>query len=321
MSKEDSFIMKGVAIMIMLFFHLFEPKVQLYNGTMYAVLARANNPVPFYLILSGYGLFIVNRKTDFHRYSRLINLYIHYWIISLIFILMGYFICNKVFAIDALTILLNMIGYNTSYNHECWFLLPYVLLALSSPFLFKFLDWIRIKYSIVIFYGIYILSSYMNRYEFFRGNAFQYFYLLFPFVLGALMVKSDFIRLSRDFLQKYKIYPWILLLLIVVARCFVYTGAVISFYAAAFITLFVLAKRPIFVDNILMHLGKHSMNMWMIHTWFCYYLFHDFIYGFKYPILIWLVLIVISYLSSVIVNLITVPLIKILRTDKIQPKC
>ena len=87
MSKEDSFIMKGVAIMIMLFFHLFEPKVQLYNGTMYAVLARANNPVPFYLILSGYGLFIVNRKTDFHRYSRLINLYIHYWIISLIFIL------------------------------------------------------------------------------------------------------------------------------------------------------------------------------------------------------------------------------------------
>ncbi len=34
-----------------------------------------------------------------------------------------------------------------------------------------------------------------------------------------------------------------------------------------------------------MFIGKFSTSVWLIHTWFCYYLFHDFIYGFHYPIL------------------------------------
>ena len=30
-----------------------------------------------------------------------------------------------------------------------------------------------------------------------------------------------------------------------------------------------------------MLMGKHSTNIWLVHTFFCYYYFHDFIYGFK----------------------------------------
>lgn len=55
-------------------------------------------------------------------------------------------------------------------------------------------------------------------------------------------------------------------------------------------------------------LGDHSMNMWMIHTWFCYYLFHSFIYSLTYPIAIFIVLTVISYLSSIVVNFIARPI-------------
>jgi len=39
--------------------------------------------------------------------------------------------------------------------------------------------------------------------------------------------------------------------------------------------------------------------MWMTHSFFCYHLFHDFIYGFKYPLVIYIVLIVISYVVSI----------------------
>lgn len=42
--------------------------------------------------------------------------------------------------------------------------------------------------------------------------------------------------------------------------------------------------------------------MWMIHSWFCYYLFHDWIYGFRYPLVIMAVLVIISYLSAVVVG-------------------
>ena len=43
-------------------------------------------------------------------------------------------------------------------------------------------------------------------------------------------------------------------------------------------------------------------TMWFVHTYFCYYMFHDFIYSFKYPLAIYLVLISLSYLVAVIVD-------------------
>ena len=54
-----------------------------------------------------------------------------------------------------------------------------------------------------------------------------------------------------------------------------------------------------FFHNVLYKLGQYSMPMWMTHTFFAVYLFQDFIYGFKYPLLIWLILITISYLVSI----------------------
>lgn len=50
------------------------------------------------------------------------------------------------------------------------------------------------------------------------------------------------------------------------------------------------------------------MNMWMIHSWFCYYLFHGFIYSFSYPLLIFMVLTILSYLTSLIINIIIRPI-------------
>ena len=50
--------------------------------------------------------------------------------------------------------------------------------------------------------------------------------------------------------------------------------------------------------QFLMAMGKQSMVMWLTHSFFCYHIFHDFIYGFKYPLVIYIVLIVISYVIS-----------------------
>lgn len=50
------------------------------------------------------------------------------------------------------------------------------------------------------------------------------------------------------------------------------------------------------------------MNIWMIHSWFCYYLFHDFIYSFSYPLVIFAMLTVISYICSLVVNKIALPI-------------
>ena len=44
------------------------------------------------------------------------------------------------------------------------------------------------------------------------------------------------------------------------------------------------------------------MIVWFSHTFFSYYLFHDVIYGFKYPLVIFMVLMVISLLEGGIIR-------------------
>jgi hypothetical protein len=69
----------------------------------------------------------------------------------------------------------------------------------------------------------------------------------------------------------------------------------------AFIIIFCISHLQLhrLFHNIFYKLGQYSMPMWMTHTFFAVYLFQDFIYGFKYPLLIWIILITISYLGSI----------------------
>ena len=50
------------------------------------------------------------------------------------------------------------------------------------------------------------------------------------------------------------------------------------------------------------YVGKHSMNMYLTHTFIFGYFFADFIYGFKYPVLIFLALFTTSLLLSICIE-------------------
>ena len=71
MSKEYTDYLKGVAILLMVFLHLFTNKESDVNlGFLLSIndtplifyLTRICNPVPFFLILSGYGLYTIYNK-------------------------------------------------------------------------------------------------------------------------------------------------------------------------------------------------------------------------------------------------------------------
>ncbi len=48
-----------------------------------------------------------------------------------------------------------------------------------------------------------------------------------------------------------------------------------------------------------MELGHKSMAIWMIHTWFCCYLFREEVYSLKYPVFILGGVLIISYLTAI----------------------
>ncbi len=90
-------------------------------------------------------------------------------------------------------------------------------------------------------------------------------------------------------------------LLMIVRICFE-TGIFHVIYVAIFIVLFMQIKRVKWLDSFLCEMRHRSTSMWLVHSYFCYYLFHDFIYGFKYPLVIFLVLFVCSYISAFFID-------------------
>lgn len=214
MTRQESQAMKGVAILLMIFLHLFnqEGNVALCHNLLFIdetplvlILSRASNPVAFFLILGGYGLYRVYEKGDRHHWSRLAKLLIHYWIILLIFVTIGHFIRPTAYPGSFIKILSNVTGYETTYNGEMWFLLPYMVLSACSKPLFDFLKRFRAWMVVAATLFIHLCTSYcISRHgvSFFYSNYWAYdpllvFHLLFNFCLGAMLARSNFFeRLS-----------------------------------------------------------------------------------------------------------------------------
>lgn len=332
MEKTQSQMLKGIAILLMIFLHLFNQmgNVDLCKNFIYIggtpliyILSRAANPVPFFLILGGYGLYKVFEKGDKHRWSRLGKLYIHYWIILLIFVVIGHFIYPNRYPGSCVKLLANIASYDTSYNGEMWFLLPYAILSACAPILFRLILRIRAIYVVAFTLCVHICTSYcISRYgaAFLFGHMWAYnlllvFHLLFNFCLGAMAARTHFFeRFTNVFGNKLNTSAIAMggVLLIVINCVFKYN----FFYAFGIITCLLLMPLPQIIKAVLQKLGDQSMNMWMIHSWFCYYLFHNFIYSFAYPIVIFMVLTAISYFSSLIINRLSLPIERLFLTRK-----
>lgn len=324
MTKQESIIIKGVVILFMIYGHLFlypewsgvmyDSIFQIKNISLECLLTRATGPVGFYLLLGGYGMYyIYQNKGNRNQLPRIRNLYVNFWIVLFFYVLLGHIVKPDVYPGSIKTLIYNATGYITSYNAEWWFLLPYSLVILSSYWVFKFVDRINPLLAICgCFVGLFATSFIISRFGLqylytyhLRYNLFLYFHLLWEFVIGAMLLKMDFFRKAKLKIQRYlskNIYVVCALILLVALRCLFDTSAVQIFYIIAFIALFLSISRWAFVDKCLMILGNNSMNMWFIHTIFCYYLCKDFIYGFRYPIIIFIVTTLLSLACAIIVG-------------------
>jgi len=328
MSREQSNMIKGIAILMMVWIHLFVNGTENCHYSLFlssvpieVYIRDAMNPVPFFMIVSGYGVTysFYNKRIDIKRQLRKVCLlYVYYWLIMALFSVIRYFYTND-FNFTALDLLGNITGYNTSFNKEMWFLFPYCVIYLSSSYIISFLDLVfDSKKRVIMISALYIivfgLSKYLYSYMF-AGSYVQalYFpihhtiYLLLSFSLGFVLY---------NLLNEYKTphfsssINFLLLILLFVLKCCVPTSVFDCFYAFVFVWLFAGIKINNFVKNILTVFGTYSMLMWMTHTYYSKYVFPDFIYGFKYPLLIYIVLVLISLVTAVILKRVLEPLTK-----------
>lgn len=92
--------------------------------------------------------------------------------------------------------------------------------------------------------------------------------------------------------------------MMIVLHSFVQTLFVAAFMGIAFIVLFNLIDKPKFLENLLYYLSKHSTNMWLIHMFFYMIYFKKLVFAAKYPVFIFVWLVVLCLISSYVVKFI-----------------
>lgn len=321
MNKETSTIIKGVAILMMLFYHLFgrddikeicTPLLYISNTPLVHYISNACYPVSFFMILSGYGLTYCYKRNQLSLNSqskRLLKLYIHYWMVLVIFVTIGHFIKPYIYPNNLIHILANIIGIKCTYNGETWFLLPYAIISLLSYWIINFVYKLNEKKKIIITLLIYSIIFLLARHlgyhlpqdailETLLIQPVYIVQLTFYFSLGILLF-----RLLENEPDAFKNIKSINYLIIIIMAFFIKSMIKITIADGiyAFIIIFCInhLSLPKYIDRTLYQLGRYSMPMWMTHTFFSVYLFQDFIYRFQYPIIIYLVLVVVTFTVSI----------------------
>lgn len=319
MTKEQTNILKGIAILMMLFLHLFngsnltdvcEPLLFIGSTPLVHIISKACNPVGIFLMLSGYGLSYTyfRGKLSFNgQEHRLFKLYIHYWIILLIFVSIGSFVRPEKYPGSLSDIIMNFTSISNSYNSETWFLFAYALLSLTSVWIFKCIDKLGCVKSIIITWILYMISCYITSRYIAVNKAYTewytyiitYFNVLFSFVIGAVFHRQvEKGKGSIPFLHSHKLTTFAILMTLIIINFFISSAATSYLFEFSYIFLLLHLTFNGITKRFLIAMGKQSMVMWLTHSFFCYHIFHDFIYGFKYPLVIYIVLIVISYVVS-----------------------
>lgn len=300
--------------------------------------------VAVFMFLGGYSLFVscVSRKNGTVQvknilYHKIIRLYSAYWKVFLIFVPVGFLFfggqqqycnswsqCTRFIENSFLVTIPEFFGVTSYINSEWWLFRTY-LFALFEGFIFIELfknkrDLYRECAAIIIwnilisqvfpaltalpaFYG---LSSNIWYQNLFMINEYAS-----GFFVGIVFAKYDvFTSWKRLFENRKKVEKIVLSLFAAAGVVYLKVYSLPSSCDLLLAPIFVMACA-IFVEEtgvfkrILMFLGGYSTNMWLIHSFYCYYFyfFVKIVYGLKNPVISMVILTILSLGSSILVDL------------------
>ena len=314
---------------MMLFLHLFNRD---YKGLFQPLLFIGSQPLSYYISLfcdacvpifafvSGYGLYLKYQQSHTEcakaNFLRLKKLYINYWIIIILFaVLLGWLTGAPGYPGSWWKFLENISGMNGSYNSAWWFFTSYVFFVLTSSFWFKLMEKFKPVIMLSLLFVLYIVSFWFRVYQndIFEHNLLQYvhrqsalyFCTLFQFVLGAYALKMDWHGWMTTMFSRLR-YPSVAAVLgitaLVVLHGLIPNFIIAPFTGLGFIFLFLQIKTGKLTDRALDYFTPHATNLWLVHMFFYLIYFKEFIYSFTFVPLIFAVLVLVSLISSYMIN-------------------
>lgn len=336
-TKKDTLIIKGIAIILMIMHHLFAfPTRVIYEYSHYKLEFYIGEfgkiCVSMFLFLSGLGIyyslgdsFKYNIKKVFNKVK---SIYFNYILIFLLFIPIGFFAFKVKFNLKEF--ILNFFGVISTYNNEWWFFRVYLILLITAPIFImrisskKSIAFLQIFFLYFIAKSMRIVFISINFEEsYFINEIINVVLMAQSFYMGVLFAKFKAFEKLEELFLKYKlnnIYIHMLILIsIVMIRKFIGGSTlrdtiIVPFFIFSSLKI---VKNTRF-EKLLTILGKHSNNIWLVHTFYCYYYFQNIIFLPCNWMLIFISLTIISLITSYLINKIAYEIICISRSQKIS---
>jgi hypothetical protein len=314
-SINKSNYLKGIAIILMLIHHLFaypsriSPDIPVYhivNSVDIEMFVGLFGKicVSMFLFLSGYGFSLKKEVTFKYIWGKLKNLYISYWIVLFIFVPIGIiFFPGERYSLSPSLFFENLIGIKSTYNSEWWFFKLYVLYVLSLPLLSRLNTYPLL--------GLLVLAAVcgkgLQHFAWAPEVLIEYCTWLLPFGFGMVFGRSQKMP-PNSWLVKLiatlsRTHPLILLMVTVAVFIVAHNPGLLLVTPLFIIALMNTAEGlGSGVNRVVGELGKHSMYMWLTHSFYCYYFAQKLIFAPRYTPLILLLLIAVSYLTSLVLS-------------------
>ncbi len=325
-TKEETNQIKGIALLFLLFHHLFYLQNGLYTEFYFGNTEVISSIgifckvcVGMFVFFSGYGLYQSQlNKKDMRLKSFYLKhfskLYFNYWLIWLLFVPIGVFLFkytfNEVYGNSLVPpkFIINFLGLQDMFNFEgynpTWWFMTCILILY---FLFPFLNVLLSKFDYIFLILIFIFSLFSINISF-LFNMQPYAPIrdyLFTFTLGMYFSKHNLLIKIKNFPSNSLIKFGCLLITLAIQiylrtllnkKSLIITDGLITILITQ---LYLLFKSK---SKFLLLLGKHSFNIFLFHTFIFSYYLKSFIYGFRNPILIFIALLSMCLLISIFIE-------------------
>lgn len=320
-TKKHTQIAKGIAMILMLFDHLYWMEygeytafIKLPNGhdIPWMIGSIGNICVAMFLFLSGYGMYYTQKKKDKFTIKdsliRIKNIWVQYLLMTAVIIVIDT-LFGKI-EVSFKKVILNIMALDYSYNLFAWFMITYVVIILVFPFINNIFKKTNIVVECIGIVGIkvaitvinYILQRYVGVNQIIYKVFLEPFTFLPVFLIGYVCAKHFIFENTICALQKVKIINYKLLL------CLILFGTV-TFMFIETNTLFDNLTGPILcfsfayilfgtnIGKLIGFIGNHSTNMWLIHYPIMVTLMNKIVYLPKYwfLILIWIIILMLPF--------------------------
>lgn len=319
LTKSNTLEIKGIAILCMIFYHLFgfPNRIPLENVSYWMgnpIIKSFQICVPIYIFIAGYGLQCIEIKKGIitlnNIWKRLKKLYIFFWWIAIPFILIGIIIhYYSIFPLD--NFILNLIGMKSSFNGEWWFYYLYVELL----FVFYFISKLNVKKNtyIIIMLFFLVTTHFLNSifpYEDISTTLKHHIEMILVslniFMLGCFFAKYDIFQemslFCNGILTKAYIQPSLLIFPILIRGYIPIIGITELITIPLFIFGIVNSCKILKIEKIISFLGVHSMNLWLIHSFFIYYYLKNITFITNNPFIMYTTVVGCSLCCSLIIE-------------------